>query len=111
MLSSLERGRPKNSQGSRKDARPGCANHVAGSRTANTDPVAAVLLRFQVDLGNIVLAKSVTPSRIDENAGVHGWQLSAAEVDELTGLGVATPARLVNPLIRPGGAPTFPPLA
>jgi 2,5-diketo-D-gluconate reductase A len=48
---------------------------------------AQVVLRWHVQLGNLVIPKSVTPSRIRENIDVFDFELSAADVGELTALG------------------------
>jgi 2,5-diketo-D-gluconate reductase A len=48
---------------------------------------AQVVLRWHVQLGNLVIPKSVTPSRIRENIDVFDVELSAADVGELTALG------------------------
>ncbi|HEY0560722.1 MAG TPA: aldo/keto reductase [Frankiaceae bacterium] len=48
---------------------------------------AQVVLRWHVQLGNLVIPKSVTPSRIRENIDVFDFELSAADLGELTALG------------------------
>ena len=48
---------------------------------------AQVLLRWAVQRGWAVLPKSATPQRIEENAAVFGWALSAADVAALDALG------------------------
>jgi diketogulonate reductase-like aldo/keto reductase len=47
---------------------------------------AQVVLRWHLQLGNVVIPKSVTPSRIRENADVFGFELSAADLSELAAL-------------------------
>ncbi|MBP2478046.1 diketogulonate reductase-like aldo/keto reductase [Crossiella equi] len=47
---------------------------------------AQVVLRWHLQLGNVVIPKSVTPSRIAENLDVFGFELSADEVAAITGL-------------------------
>jgi 2,5-diketo-D-gluconate reductase A len=45
-----------------------------------------VVIRWHLDIGNIVIPKSVTPARIEENFDVFGFQLTAAQlqaIDEL----------------------------
>lgn len=45
---------------------------------------AQVLLRWSLQRGLVPLVKSVTPSRIEENAGCFDFELTDAEMDELT---------------------------
>lgn len=45
-----------------------------------------VLIRYQVEKGNAVIPKSVTPSRIEENLNVFGFSLDAADVETLNNL-------------------------
>lgn len=47
---------------------------------------AQVVLRWHLQLGNIVIPKSVTPSRIKENLDVFGFTLSEDDVASLSGL-------------------------
>jgi diketogulonate reductase-like aldo/keto reductase len=47
---------------------------------------AQVVLRWHLQMGNVVIPKSVTPSRIRENLDVFGFELSAAELAEIDGL-------------------------
>jgi 2,5-diketo-D-gluconate reductase A len=45
-----------------------------------------VVIRWHLQIGNVVIPKSVTPQRIEENFDVFGFELSAAEmkaIDEL----------------------------
>lgn len=48
--------------------------------------VAQVILRWHVQLGNVVIPKSATPSRIAENAELFDFELSAADMDAIAGL-------------------------
>ncbi|HTD09887.1 MAG TPA: aldo/keto reductase [Solirubrobacteraceae bacterium] len=53
---------------------------------AHAKTTGQVVLRWHLQLGNVVFPKSVTPSRIDENFNVFDFELSAAEmqaIDEL----------------------------
>lgn len=44
---------------------------------------AQILLRWSLQRGYVPLPKSVTPSRIEENADVFGWSLTELELDDL----------------------------
>jgi 2,5-diketo-D-gluconate reductase A len=48
---------------------------------------AQAILRWQVQLGNIPIPKSATPSRQAENLDVFGFELTEAEVEAITALG------------------------
>jgi diketogulonate reductase-like aldo/keto reductase len=45
-----------------------------------------VVIRWHLQLGNVVIPKSVTPARIEENFDVFGFELSAAEMESIDGL-------------------------
>lgn len=47
---------------------------------------AQVILRWHVQLGNVVIPKSVTPSRIKENFGIFDFSLSEEEMDSISKL-------------------------
>ena len=47
---------------------------------------AQVVLRWHLQLGNVVIPKSVTPSRIAENLNVFDFELTADDVAALTAL-------------------------
>ena len=47
---------------------------------------AQVVLRWHLQLGNIVIPKSVTPARIAENLNVFGFELTDADLAELAKL-------------------------
>jgi 2,5-diketo-D-gluconate reductase A len=47
---------------------------------------AQAILRWHLQLGNVVIPKSVTPSRIEENFDLFGFELTDEEVERITGL-------------------------
>lgn len=47
---------------------------------------AQVLIRWHLQLGNIVIPKSVDPARIAANFDVFGFELTAAEMSSISGL-------------------------
>jgi 2,5-diketo-D-gluconate reductase A len=51
---------------------------------------AQVVLRWHLQLGNVVIPKSVTPSRIRENFDVFGFELAENDLSELAGLNTGT---------------------
>ncbi len=48
--------------------------------------VAQVVLRWHLQLGNVVIPKSVTPARIEENFELFDFELSSEEMDKIAGL-------------------------
>ncbi|CAL9342393.1 aldo/keto reductase [Streptomyces sp. enrichment culture] len=56
---------------------------IAGRHGRST---AQVVLRWHLQLGNVVIPKSVTPARIRENIDVFGFELSAEEMAAITAL-------------------------
>jgi 2,5-diketo-D-gluconate reductase A len=59
---------------------------VTGIAAAHGRSPAQIVLRWHLQLGNVVIPKSVTPSRIAENFDVFGFTLSDAEVQSLSSL-------------------------
>jgi diketogulonate reductase-like aldo/keto reductase len=55
------------------------------AETHDTTP-GQVVIRWHIQLGNIVIPKSVTPERIEQNFDVFGFHLSEAEMAEIQGL-------------------------
>ncbi len=53
-------------------------------RTGRTP--AQVVLRWHVQLGNIVFPKSATPARIEENFAIFDFELDATDMERITGL-------------------------
>ncbi|MFI8261796.1 MULTISPECIES: aldo/keto reductase [unclassified Streptomyces] len=58
---------------------------------------AQVVLRWHLQLGNIVIPKSVTPSRIRENLDVFGFELDEADLAALDALGRGPSAGRIGP--------------
>ena len=53
---------------------------------ANNKTPAQVVLRWHLQLGDVVIPKSVTASRIMENFDVFDFELTGPEMDEITAL-------------------------
>lgn len=51
---------------------------------------AQVVLRWHLQIGNVVIPKSATPSRIRENIDVFGFELDAADLEAVAGLNTDT---------------------
>ena len=57
-----------------------------GERSSQVSP-AQVILRWQVQLGNVPLPKSATPERQRTNLDIFGFELTEQEMDAITALG------------------------
>lgn len=60
---------------------------VADAAAAHGVSPGQVILRWHVQLGSMPLPKSATPQRQRENLDVHGFELSAEQLDAITALG------------------------
>ncbi|WP_323181860.1 aldo/keto reductase [Streptomyces sp. NBC_01408] len=70
---------------------------VTGIAAKHGRSAAQVVLRWHLQLGNVVIPKSVTPSRIRENLDVFGFELDAADMAALDALGAGAAARRIGP--------------
>ncbi|MFE3766706.1 aldo/keto reductase [Streptomyces sp. NPDC059104] len=70
---------------------------VAAVAAKHGRSAAQVVLRWHLQLGNVVIPKSVTPSRIRENLDVFGFELDAADLAELSALGAGGAGRRIGP--------------
>lgn len=68
---------------------------------------AQVMIRWHLQLGNIVIPKTVTPSRVVENADVFDFALAEGDMERINALGSRN-LRMINPPFRPGGKSVFP---
>ena len=59
---------------------------IAGIAKAHDVTPAQAILRWHLQLGSVVIPKSVTPSRIEENFDVFGFELTDDEVATITAL-------------------------
>ncbi len=59
---------------------------IAGIAEKHGVMPAQAIIRWHVHLGNVVIPKSVTPSRIAENADVFGFELDADDLAAIAGL-------------------------
>lgn len=59
---------------------------IADVAAAHGKSPAQVLIRWSLQLGNVVIPRSANPARIAENADVFDFELTAAEMDAINGL-------------------------
>lgn len=59
---------------------------VAQVAAAHGKTPAQVLIRWSIQLGNVVIPRASTPDRLAENLDVFGFDLTEAEMDSLSGL-------------------------
>jgi diketogulonate reductase-like aldo/keto reductase len=59
---------------------------VAEIASAHGRSTAQVMIRWQIQLGNVVIPKSVNPARIEENSRVFDFELSDEEMDAIAEL-------------------------
>lgn len=68
---------------------------------------AQVIIRWHLQKGHVVIPKTVTLSRLAENAGVFDWALDGEDMAAIAEAGQKHKVRMVNPGFRPGGQPVF----
>ena len=61
---------------------------ITGIAEARERTPAQVVLRWHVQLGNVVIPKSVTQSRIEENLGIFDFHLTEADMSAIEALDV-----------------------
>jgi 2,5-diketo-D-gluconate reductase A len=59
---------------------------IRGLAEAHGRTPAQVVLRWHLQLGNVVIPKSVTPGRIEENFDLFGFELDAADMEAIAAL-------------------------
>jgi diketogulonate reductase-like aldo/keto reductase len=59
---------------------------ITGIAEAHGRTPGQVVLRWHVQLGNVVIPKSVTPERIEQNAAIFDFHLAAAEMEAIAAL-------------------------
>ena len=63
-----------------------CVDLLTQIAAAHSRTPAQIVIRWHLQLGNVVIPKSVTPGRIAENFDVFGFELSDAEMDAIRAL-------------------------
>ena len=53
---------------------------------AHGKTAAQVVLRWHIELGNVVFPKSITPERLEENIDIFDFSLSATELEQLAAI-------------------------
>ena len=61
---------------------------ITGIAEAQGETPAQVVLRWHLQLGNVVIPKSVTQSRIEENLGIFDFHLTDADMEAIETLDV-----------------------
>lgn len=69
---------------------------------------AQIILRWHLQVGNIVIPKSVTPSRVLENSLLYDFELTVEEIDTINLLGTTKKKRYLNPGFHANGRKVFP---
>jgi len=59
---------------------------IAQAAAAHGRSPAQILIRWNLQLGNVVIPRSVNPARIAENINVFDFELTPAEMDDINGL-------------------------
>ncbi|MFD9570065.1 aldo/keto reductase [Streptomyces sp. NPDC059982] len=70
---------------------------VAAVAAKHGRSAAQVVLRWHLQLGHVVIPKSVTPERIRENLDVFGFELDAGDLAALDALGASAAGRRIGP--------------
>lgn len=68
---------------------------------------AQVVIRWSLQMGNVVIPKTVTLSRLSENMNVFDFELTQEDMAAIARLGEEKKTRLINPPFRPNGTPVF----
>lgn len=92
------------------DASKPCAlrdDTILGLAKKYTKSPAQIILRWHVQMKNVVIPKTVTLSRISENKEIFDFELSEEDMAAIGEMGKKHHHRLVNPGFRAGGAPVF----
>jgi len=63
---------------------------IVGIAAEHSRSAGQVVVRWHLQLGNVVIPKSVTPERIEQNFDVFDFELSGAEMEAINGLDAGT---------------------